>query len=245
MKKLFLLLATNLLALNLFAQTTDPEQLKKEGNEALTAKNYAVAFEKYNAYLTQSGKNDSTVIFNCAVCADKADKLEEAAKYFQKSIDNDYNAESSYVGLAKAYYDMKKGPQLIATAKEGMEKFPANINLQKLVYGYSMKQGQALQKAGKVKEAEDCFEQALIITDKKMKTNVLYSLGVLYYNTGAVTLQKATPLATSDPDKYNAEKAEATADFKKANDYLSEAVTLSPDNTNAKKLLDSVKAAMK
>lgn len=245
MKKLFLLFVANLLVLTLFAQTPDPAALKKEGNEALTAKNYAVAFEKYDAYLTQSGENDSTVIFNCAVCADKIDNFEGAVKYFKRSIELNYKPESSYVGLAKAYYDMKKGPELIATAKEGLEKFPANVNLQKLVYGFSMKQGQALQKANKTKEAEDCFEQALLITDKKMKTNVLYSLGVLYYNTAALALQKATPLATSDPDKYKAEKAEADADLKKASDYLSEAVTLSPDNANAKKLLDSVKAAMK
>lgn len=245
MKKVFLFLVANLLVFNSFAQSADTEKLMKEGDEALTAKNYPVAFEKYNAYLTQSGKNDTVRVYNCAVCADKADKFAEAAKYFEQSVKNNYNTESAYVGAAKAYYDMKKGNELIATAKTGLEKYPANVNLQKLVYSYCMKSGQALQKSGKIKEAEDTFEQALLISDKKMKTNVLYSLGVLYYNSGAKTLQAATPLATSEPDKYAKEKAEATADFKKASEYLKEAVTLSPDNANAKKLLDSVTAAMK
>ncbi|WP_106829429.1 tetratricopeptide repeat protein [Parabacteroides pacaensis] len=245
MKRLFVLLVANLLVWNSFAQNADPNQLIKEGDEALTAKNYPVAFEKYNAYLTQSGKNDTVRIYNCAVCADKADKFADAAKYFEKSIKNNYKTEDAYVGLAKAYSDMKKGPELIATAKEGMEKFPENINLQKLVYVYCMKNGQALQKANKIKEAEDTFEQGLIIKDKKMKTNVLYSLGVLYYNAGAKTLQAATPLATSDPDKYAKEKTEAMNDFKKASEYLNEVTTIAPDNANAKKLLDAVKAAMK
>lgn len=245
MKKVFLFLVANLLVFNSFGQADSADPLMKAGDEALTAKNYPVAFEKYNAYLTQSGKNDTVRVFNCAVCADKADKFAEAAKYFEQSIKNGYNLESSYVGAVKAYYDMKKGPELIALAKTGIEKFPNNANIQKLVYAYSMKTGQALQKANKIKEAEDTFEQGLILTDKTMKTNVLYSLGVLYYNTGAKTLQTATPLATSDPDKYAKEKAEATADFKKASEYLTEATTLSPDNANAKKLLDSVKAAMK
>lgn len=245
MKRLFLFLVANLLVWNAFAQSTDPAQLKKEGAEALEAKNYALAFDKFNAYLTQSGANDTIVIFNCAVCADKADKYADAAKYFQQSIKNDYNTESSYVGLTKAYYDMKKAPELIATAKEGIAKFPNNMNIQKLVYGFCMKNGQTLQKAGKIKEAEDAFEQALIITDKKLKTNVLYSLGVLYFNTGAKELGKIAPLATSDPDKYKKEKANVDADFKKASEYLNEAVTLSPDNENAKKILDQVKAVMK
>lgn len=244
MKKLFLFLVANLLVFNSFAQT-DPAQLKKEGDDALKANDFATAYEKYNAYLTQSGTVDSTVIFNTAVCADKANKLEDAVKYFKKSIEIGYKTESAYVGLAKAYLELKDGANLTATVKEGLEKFPGNMNLQKLLYSYCMKTGAALQKANKFKEAEACYEQGLIITDKALKSKVLYSLGVLYYNSAAVTLQKATPLATSDPEKYKAEKADADKDFAKAAEYLEETLTISPDNANAKKILDQVKASMK
>ena len=51
MKKIILLLALCFTANNFFAQTTDPNQLKNEGNDALNAKNYAVAYEKYSEYL--------------------------------------------------------------------------------------------------------------------------------------------------------------------------------------------------
>lgn len=244
MKKLFLFLVVSLLVSNVFAQTADPAQLRKDGDEALKAKNYAVAYEKYNAYIS-AGNQDTIVIYNCAVCADNTNKYAEAAKYFDQSVKLGYNPESSYVGLAKAYMNLKKEPELAATVKAGLEKFPANKNLEKIIYVFSMKEGQAQQKAGEVKKAAESFTDALIVTDKTMKTNVLLSLGILYYNKGAGVLTKATPLATSDPDKYKAEKEAANGDFKKASDYLKEALELSPDNANAKKTLDAVTAAMK
>ena len=44
-KNLFYYLLYVLLQINFFAQTTDPNQLKNEGNDALNAKNYAVALK--------------------------------------------------------------------------------------------------------------------------------------------------------------------------------------------------------
>lgn len=237
-------MVVSLLVSNAFAQTADPAQLRKDGDEALKAKNYPVAYEKYNAYL-KAGNQDTIVIFNCAVCADQVKNYADAAKYFDQSVKLKYNLESSYIGLAKAYMNLKKEPELAATVKAGLAEFPGNMNLEKIIYVFSMKEGQAQQKAGDIKKAAESFEDALVVTDKKMKTNVLYSLGVLYFNKGAGILQKAAPLATSDADKYKTEKETADNDFKKASDYLKEAVELSPDNTNAKSLLDKVAATMK
>ena len=70
MKKIILLLALCFTANNFFAQTTDPNQLKNEGNDALNAKNYAVAFEKYSEYLKLTNNQDSVTAYNCGVCAD-------------------------------------------------------------------------------------------------------------------------------------------------------------------------------
>lgn len=244
MKKFFLFLVVNLLLVGSVVAQADSDELKKVGDEALTAKNYAVAYEKYNEYLKAVEYKDSITVFNCAVCADQADKFADAAKYFEMSVKSGYKLEQSYIGLAKAYRDLKKNDEFIATIKAGLEKFPANVNLEKLLYVQSMKEGQAYQKAKDIKKTEECYEQALIITDKKLKTNVLYSLGALYFNDAATAMQKAAPLATSDPDKYKTEKAVFDAGFKKASDYLTEATTLSPDNANAKSLLEKVKAVM-
>ena len=74
MKKIILLLALCFTANNFFAQTTDPNQLKNEGNDALNAKNYAVAFEKYSEYLKLTNNQDSVTAYNCGVCADIDDQ---------------------------------------------------------------------------------------------------------------------------------------------------------------------------
>lgn len=244
MKKLFLFLVVSLLVSNVFAQTADPAQLRKDGDEALKAKNYPVAYEKYSAFL-KAGNQDTIVIFNCAVCSDHVKNYADAAKYFDQSVKLKYNLESSYVGLAKAYMNLKQESELAATVKAGLAKFPGNVNLEKIIYVFSMKEGQAQQKAGDIKKATESFEDVLIVSDKTMKANALYILGILFFNKGAGILQKAAPLATSDPDKYNKEKEDAMSDFKKASDYLKEALELSPDNANAKSLLDKVTATMK
>ena len=65
------------------------------------------------------------------------------------------------------------------------------------------------------------------------------------YNQGATILQKATPIATTEPDKYNAEKAKADAAWKQAKEYLDKALALNPSNANAKKIADAIAASQK
>ena len=52
MKKFIFLFAFCITVANLFAQT-DPNQIKKEGNDAFNAKNYPVAYAKFSEYLKQ------------------------------------------------------------------------------------------------------------------------------------------------------------------------------------------------
>ena len=223
MKKIILLLALCFTANNFFAQTTDPNQLKNEGNDALNAKNYAVAFEKYSEYL----------------------KYKEAADYFDIAIKKNYNLANAYIGKSAAYRDMKNNQEYIATLTEGIKAVPGNATIEKLYAIYYLKEGQKFQQAGNIEKAEENYKHATDVTSKKWKTDALYSLGVLFYNNGADVLRKATPLASSNKEKYASEKAKADAAFKKAVDYLGEAVTLSPNRTEIKQMQDQVKAMIK
>ena len=108
-----------------------------------------------------------------------------------------------------------------------------------------MKKGQAAQKAGKTEEAEELFKDVLVVSNAQYKGNALYSLGVMFYNAGAKILADANPIATSDPDKYAAEKKKADAQMAKAKGYLEQALALDATNANAKKILDAVNAAAK
>lgn len=244
MKKLSVLLSLCLTVTCLFAQTATPQQLKADGDKALQAKNYPVALTKYSQYLKQTNYQDSVTAFNCGVCADKSKKYAEAAKMFDVAIQKNYNVSSAYVGKAIALKNQNKNADYIATLSEAMTKVPGNATIEKLYSIYYLKEGQASQKAGSIEKAAEEYMHLTEVTSKNWKTNGLYSLGVLFFNNGALTLKKATPIANSDPDKYKAQKEAATADFKKASDYLEQAVALSPERTEIAKLLTQVKASM-
>ena len=53
------------------------------------------------------------------------------------------------------------------------------------------------------------------------------------------------PIANSDKAKYDAEKAKAVNDFKKAKDYLVQAQSLDPANQDVKDLMKQVNEALK
>lgn len=234
MKNLFLLAALFFTVNNSFAQTPDPKDLRNEGSEALKTKNYAVAFDKLSKYLELTNNQDSVVAFNCGVCADNVNKYAEAAKYFDIAIQKNYNVANAYVGKAGAYRDMKNNAKYVETLQAGLKAVPGNATLEKLYAIYYLKEGQAFQKKGNVAKAEESYKEVTTVQSKKWKTDALYSLGVLFYNNGA-NLLKAN--ATANKDK-------ATADFKKANDYLEEAVALSPERAEIKKILDQVKTQL-
>ncbi len=245
MKKFILLCAVCLTTGNFFAQTPDPLLLKKEGGEAFNAKNYPVAYAKYSEYLKQTNNQDSVTAYYCGMAADEIKKYAEAVTYFDIAIQKKYNVGNAYARKALALRDLKKNAEYLATLEEGLKAEPGNKTLEKNYGLYYLKTGTAAQKAGNVTKAKESYEKVITLSDKKLKTDALYRLGVLYYNNGATNLKKAAPLATSDAEKYAKEKAEADADFKKASEYLQEAVTLSPERKEIQTILDQVKDAMK
>lgn len=245
MKKIILLLAFCLSVGNLFAQDANADKLREEGDAAMTAKNYPEVVAKYSEYLKLTNYEDESRIFNCAFAAYNAKKYDDAIKFYDMAIQKGYKADDAYVGKAMSLRSQDKAADFTATVEAGLKANAQNANLEKLLYAYCMKKGQAAQKAGKTEEAEENFKKVIPLNHKTYKTNALYSLGVLCYNDGANILKKAAPLANSDADKYAAEKEKADARFKEAVDYLEEAAKISPENANVKKMLPQVKAAMK
>ena len=152
-----------------------------------------------------------------------------------------YKADDAYVGKAMSLRSQDKAADFTATVEAGLKANAQNANLEKLLYAYCMKKGQAAQK----EEAEELFKDVLVVSNAKYKGNALYSLGVMFYNAGAKILADANPIATSDPDKYAAEKKKADAQMAKAKGYLEQAVALNAADANSKKILDAINAAAK
>lgn len=244
MKKIVLFILVGLLTGSVFAQDPGAEQ-KNAGNAALKAKNYALAFTKYDEYLKITDYKDQVTIFNTAYCANKANKFAEAEKYFEMSIKNNYKTGSAYLGKAQAEEDLKKPEEMIATLEAGMKAVPGNQKLETMYVVYFQKEGVKYQKANDPVKAAENYEKILNVSSKQLKTKGFLSLGALYFNNGATILQKATPIANTDKEKYEAEKAKATDDFQKALANLEQAKTIDPENADVKELLGQVKAAIK
>lgn len=245
MKKIILLLAFCLSIGNLFAQDADANKICSEGDAAMNAKDYPTAVAKYSEFLKLTNYEDADRIFNCGYAAFNAKKYEDAIKFYDMAIKKNKNVDNAYVGVAMSYRELNKVPEFTSTVEAGLKANPANANLEKLLYVFCVKQGQAAQKAGKIEEAEDLFKDVLVVNNKTYKGNALYSLGAMFYNQGANILKKANPLASSEPDKYKAEKEKADAQMLKAKGYLEQAVALNPEDANSKKILDAINASVK
>lgn len=205
MKKFIFLFAFCITVTNIFAQT-DPNQIKKEGNDAFNAKNYPVAYAKFSEYLKQTNNQDSATAYYCGMAADEIKKYAEAVTYFDIAIQKKFNIGNAYARKAAALDALKKTDEYVATLEEGLKVAPNNKVMVKNYGLHFLKAGLAAQKAGKTEEAEELFKDVLVVSNAKYKGNALYSLGVMFYNAGAKILADANPIATSDPDKYAAEK---------------------------------------
>lgn len=238
MKKIVLLLAFSLSIGNVFAQ--DADKLRDAGDAALKAKNYVEAFTNYDGFLKQTNNEDADRVFNCAFAAFQAKKYEEAAKYYDLAIKKNKNTDDAYAGKAMSLRNLNKTKEFTATVAEGLKAKPGDADLEKLLYVYCVKQGQAAQKAGNVAKAEEMFKEVLTVSNVKYKENALYSLGAMYYNEGA----KALSAAGADAAKYEEAKTKATPMMNKAKEYMEQAVALNAENANAKKILDSIKETL-
>lgn len=244
MRKTVLLLLMGCMSLGLFAQEAGAAE-KNAGNAAWKAKNYAEAFANFEKYLQAVNFNDKAYVYNTAVAANKAKNYAAAEKYFAMSVRNNYKLANSYLGKAQAEEDLKKESEMLATLEEGLKAVPGNVKLEGMYGAYFLKKGVEAQKSNNLTAAAADYLKIASLTNKDLKTKAYSALASLYFNDGASILQKANPIANTDKEKYAAEKAKAADAFKKALDYVSQAQTLAPEDTEVKKLMSNIKDAMK
>ena len=194
--------------------------------------------------------------------AQDADKLRDEGDAALKAKDyatvvtkyGEYLKQNNYQDTARIFncgYAANQAKNYAEAAKYFDMAVKMNYNVddsyvgEAMAYGYCIKQGQAAQKKGDLAGAEKMYKEVLAVSNKDYQSNAYYSLGAMLYGNGAKILQAATPIATSEPDKYNAEKAKADKDFKQAKEYLTKAVELDPKDENSKKILASINDILK
>lgn len=244
MKRIAFFVLSILFTMSVFAQEPGAKE-KNAGNAALKAKNYAEAFKQYEEYLKIVNYKDNATVFNTAYSANKIKDYPAAEKYFDMSVKNKYKAASSYQGKAQAQKNQNKTAEMLVTLEEGMKAYPGNMKLETMYATYYLKEGQKFQKAGNEAKAAENYNKIVNLSNKGLKTQGYTCLAGLFFNNGAKILQDATPMANTDKAKYDAEKAKAMNDFKKAKDYLIQAQSLEPANQDVKDLMKQVNEAMK
>lgn len=69
-------------------------------------------------------------------------------------------------------------------------------NLEKLLYGYCIKQGQAAQKKGDLAGAEKMYKEVLAVSNNDYQSNAYYSLG------SHAVWQRSEDITGRYPDRY-------------------------------------------
>lgn len=107
-----------------FAQ--DAAELINQANEALTAKDYAKAFELYENAMNNLGEVqvDAAINFNIGFAAMQADKFDAAVKYFDKAIAADANKAKALELKANSLAKLDKTDEAIAAYKEAIVASP-------------------------------------------------------------------------------------------------------------------------
>lgn len=157
--KHLLLMGMALLALNLNAQEVAPEDLINQGNASYQAKDYKAAFEAYSKAIPlyeAKGIPDKNVYYstyyNAAASAQKANLIDESIPYFEKSIEFGYKESVPYEKLAKIYNDKKDLDKMENILNEGLEKYPNDESLKKLLSTcYTKKATPIYKKGAKIK----------------------------------------------------------------------------------------------
>lgn len=243
MKKIFLLLVAVFMTGQIFAQEIKNAEDKNAGNAAYKAKNYALAYAKWDAYLKANNFSDQACCYNAAVAAFKSKKYSEAITYYEKSVANKYKVASSYIGKAKALKAKGDKAGYLAVLQEAMKAVPNNATLEQMFAIYYLQLGQAAQKAGDLAKAEMNYNKVVQMSNRGFKSQGLTMMGQMFFNQGAMLQEKANAVST-DKEKFAAGKIAAIAAYKKALEYGMQAKSALTTNTDASALVKQINDAI-
>jgi len=228
------------------------------GINAFNANDFEMAFTMFDqgAQMAKSmGITDTLAIFNAGLAADRAERSDDAIKYYNKAIEIGYDEPNLY----KFIHDlqMKKGDTAAANAAlaAGLERYPTNqgllidqvnkaldagemesaLNLLKKTLEqdpdnaelqYNV--GAVYDNLGKLDEARAAYQESINIDPKYF--DAYYNLGASHYNEGVEKTKTCNAIAPSKIKEYDACKAAADVIFGKASPFLEKAHEILPDD---------------
>lgn len=235
-----------------------------KGIEAYNNKDYPAAvksFETNSKLYEVINLTDTMGIYNGALSADLGGMKEKAVEMYIQSAELDYEAEYCYVKATNILQELEQYDRALEVSKLGRLKFPNSQNLIIAQLNVYLKSGMyeeaetdleaaAAEKPndpsmwfalGVVKENLDKKDEGAEAYKKSLEVDPDYynsnmNLAILYFSKASELINAANEIPVNEIEKYDAAKAEAMVELKKAVPYFEKAYELNPDNKNV--LLD-------
>lgn len=225
-----------------------------------------LAIENTPVYKAESPNMvDTVIIYNAALSAYSAKKFDKAIEYYKIAAKHKYNGVQTYERLSESYLSKKDTVGALEVMQQGLKEYPGNsVILVQLINIYekanrlneAMKYlDMAISKEpnnesfqlfrgilfDRMKNPEEAIKSYLkAIELKPGNFDAFFNLGILYYNLGVIQIDVANAVPSSQPEKYETEKAKADLEFKKALPYLEKAYELKTDDRSLLEALKNV-----
>jgi len=212
-------------------QTVNMNRYRMEQTASMLYKNdmFAEAAEIYKAqaeFRECIGVMDTLALYNTAICYDKVEKYEEAAKIYEKIAETGYNGTSCYVMASVAYRKAEMTDKATSLISEARKKYPTDR-------GLLLETVNAHLADGNNAEAEKALSDAIAADPENKQLH--YTIGTIMIELGKnqeaeTALNKALEI---DPDYVDAQYQLGAHLVTWASDIKTEASKLGPSE-NAK-----------
>ncbi len=223
-----------------------------EAHDYEKAANYFALSAEIGEY-HEVGELEKAVYFNAALSYEKAGKLDEAIKYYNKSAEIKYEPVACIRKIAEIYLNQGDAEKYVTTLKDAISKMEDNQVLMLLLidhYSKDQQFDQALEYLNKAIELEpnnkvyyfakgtfydqkgesdkafEAYNKALEIDS--VYFDALFNLGVLFFNRGADFNNKANELPLNKEKEYEELRSKAMGEFVKASTYFEKCIELNP-----------------
>ncbi|GHV61549.1 hypothetical protein FACS1894195_2240 [Bacteroidia bacterium] len=235
--------------------------------EAYNGDKYKQAFLDFEKVLTIENSSilkrkvaDTTIIYNAAIAAQKADTLEAAEKYFKQSLQLGYEPARCYAMLANILKTQGKTQESVGYLHKGYELFPNDAFMLVELINYYLSggepekaeeyldaaialdpnngsfyraKGSLYEKMGKIDLSIEMNEKAISLDPKDFAAQ---------YNLGAMKLNKVIELHNKvndimDAAEYNKQLQDVYAEYEAVIPYFEKALELNPGEKNTMQTL--------
>jgi tetratricopeptide (TPR) repeat protein len=206
---------------------------------------------------------DTVIIYNAALAAKNSGNHELAAKYFEQSAEIGYGGSDTYYLLKTEYMALEDSTKALDALQRGFQLYPdTSLILFELVNYYLaigdadegmryltlaqekesgnpsiyFAKGTLYERMGEKEKAMEAYKESLVVDPEFF--NSWFNIGALHFNNAVEMYDVAN--TKEDLDEYNAAKALADEELKRAIEPMEKAHQLNPGEKSALETLQTI-----